>query len=105
MIDDKLSHEQMSDQALMLRVRLGDERAFGQLYSRYHVKLQDFFYGMGRHTETAEDLCQETFARVWLLRRKYTATGSFAGYLFAIARNIWLEKCREWKKRRKIGVQ
>jgi len=34
------------------------------------------------------------------LRTRYEATGSFPAYLFAFARNVWLEKCRERKKRR-----
>ena len=51
MIEDGSPHEQMSDQTLMERVRLGDQRAFAQLYRRYYVKLQDFFYGMGRRCQ------------------------------------------------------
>jgi len=88
------------DTTLMLRVRWGDERAFGELYRRYHRKLMDFFYGMSREPQSSEDLCQETFLRVWKLRTRYEATGSFPAYLFAFARNVWLEKCRERKKRR-----
>jgi RNA polymerase sigma-70 factor (ECF subfamily) len=62
-----------------------------------------FFYGMSRNTQISEDLCQETFLRVWKLRRKYAATGSFPAYLFAFARNVWLEQCREIKKRERLG--
>jgi len=105
MTDGRLPREQMSDKTLMLRVRLGDELAFEHMYRRYHVKLQDFFYGMVRHTEMAEDLCQETFARVWRIRHKYDATGSVAAYLFAIARNIWLEQCRTFRKDQKLGTR
>lgn len=92
------SCERAPDTTLMLRVRWGDEHAFAELYRRYHRKLMNFFYGMSRHAQTSEDLCQETFLRVWKLRRRYAATGSFAAYLFAFARNVWLEKCRETKR-------
>lgn len=91
------------DVALMLRVRWGDEHAFSELYRRYHRRILNFFYGMSRHTQMSEDLCQETFLRVWKLRRKYAATGSFAAYLFAFARNVWLEQYRDIKKRQRIG--
>jgi RNA polymerase sigma-70 factor (ECF subfamily) len=94
------SCEGTPDTTLMLRVRWGDERAFAELYRRYYRRLTDFFYGMGRDFQVSEDLCQETFLRVWKLRTRYAATGSFAAYLFAFARNVWLEKCRESKKRR-----
>ena len=96
------SCERAPDTTLMLRVRWGDERAFVELYRRYHRKLMDFFYGMSRNAQTAEDLCQETFLRVWKLRRRYAATGSFPAYLFAFARNVWLERCRETKRRQAL---
>jgi RNA polymerase sigma-70 factor (ECF subfamily) len=98
------SCEGTPDTTLMLRVRWGDERAFGELYGRYCRKLTDFFYGMSRDPQASEDLCQETFLRVWKLRRRYAATGSFPAYLFAFARNIWLERCRESRKRRVVKL-
>lgn len=55
--------------------------------------------------QAANDLCQETFLRVWKVRKRYRATGIFAGYLFGIARLIWLERCREERKCRKLGVR
>jgi len=105
MTADMVPDGQASDIELMLRVRGGDERAFAELYHRYNRSLLNFSYGMSRTAQTAEDLCQETFLRVWKLRRRYAATGSFAGYLFSFARNIWLERCREVRKRRKLGTR
>ncbi len=94
------------DNTLMLRVREDDDdRAFAELYTRYYRKVLNFFYGMGRDVQAADDLCQETFLRIWKLRRRYGATGSFAGYLFTFARNIWLERCRELGRRRKLGMR
>lgn len=91
-----------SDVALMLRVRAGDETAFETLHQRYQPRLLNFFFGMSRNVHTASDLCQETFLRVWRLRKRYRATGSFPGYLFAIARLIWLERQREQRKERYV---
>lgn len=93
----------MQDTELMVRVRKNDERAFREIHQRYQRRLLDFFYGMSRSTHTAQDLTQETFFRIWRLRSKYSATGSFPAYLFSFARNIWLEHCRELKKRTRLG--
>jgi len=93
----------MLDTELMIRVCKNDERAFREVYHRYQRRLLDFFYGMSRSTHTAQDLTQETFFRIWRLRAKYSPTGSFPAYLFSFARNIWLEHCRELKKRRRLG--
>lgn len=88
----------IADTALMVRVRDGDQRAFEVLHGRYQRRVMAFFYGMAGERSAASDLCQETFLRVWKIRRRYRATGPFAGYLFSIARMIWLENRRAWRK-------
>lgn len=92
------SSKHVTDIALMLRVRGGDEEAYAALYERHHRKVLDFFYGMGRNPHSAEDLCQETFLRIWKLRHRYAARGSFTAYLFAFARYIWLEQLRKTRR-------
>ncbi len=94
---------EVPDITLMMRVRSGDVTAFEILHERYQRKLLNFFYGMSRHAPTAADLCQETFLRVWQVRRRYRASGAFPAYLFGIARMVWREHCRgrasEWRLR------
>ncbi|GMW01296.1 MAG: hypothetical protein AMXMBFR84_24330 [Candidatus Hydrogenedentota bacterium] len=94
----------LADTELMLRVREDDQCAFEALYHRYHRRLTSFFYGMCSNTLQAEELSHETFARIWHLRQRYEATGSFTAYLFSCARNIWLERCREVRKQRRLGT-
>ena len=92
------------DVALMLKVREGDESAFEALHERYQHKVLNFFYGMSRNMHMANDLCQETFLRVWKVRKRYRATGAFPAYLFGIARMIWLEGQREQRKLWRLGA-
>ena len=94
-----------TDVALMERVRGDDEPAFARLHQRYNGKLQNFFYALGRDTDTAEDLAHDTFMRVWRLRRRYAATGPFPAYLFAIARFVWLEHCRRTGRDARLGLR
>lgn len=96
--------EHMADTDLMLRVQWGSEAAFAVLYARYYRRLLDFFYGMSRDAQGAEDLCHETFLRVWRLRTRYTASGVFAAYLFTVARHIWFERVRVARKEWRLGV-
>jgi len=84
-----------TDVALMLRVRNDDPEAFARLYRRHNRRLLDFFFAMCRHATLAEDLAQETFLRVWRLRERYEPRGSFPGYLFAVARFVWMERRTE----------
>ena len=100
---EELGHE--PDVSLMKKVRDGNQAAFETLYRRYNRRLLDFFYGMTRNAQTAEDLSHETFARIWQVRRKYQATGSFPAYLFTFGRNIWLENCRHLRKQQRLGFK
>ena len=95
---------QVTDVALMRQVREGDECAFEALHTRYQQRVLNFFYALSHNGHTANDLCQETFLRIWKVRRRYQATGSFAAYLFAVARMIWLEYQREQRKLWRLGV-
>ncbi len=96
--------ELMADTDLMLHVQWGNEEAFAELYARYHRRLLDFFYGMSRDVEGAEDLCHETFLRIWRLRTRYKPSGVFAAYLFTVARHIWLERVRQARKEWRLGI-
>jgi RNA polymerase sigma-70 factor (ECF subfamily) len=91
-LDDTLERQPDSD--VMLRVQWGSESAFAELYERYYRRLLDFFFGMSRNVQLAEDLCHETFVRIWQLRARYSPSGSFAAYAFTVARHIWQEQCR-----------
>lgn len=93
-----------SDIALMTKVRLGDVVAFETLHERYQRRLLNFFYSLVHDSHSASDLCQETFLRVWKVRKRYRATGSVVAYFFGIARMVWLEKRRALAKAGRLGV-
>ncbi|MBI1320594.1 MAG: sigma-70 family RNA polymerase sigma factor [Candidatus Hydrogenedens sp.] len=82
------------DIRLMLAARGDDLDAFGQLHDRYQPKIRRFFYGLTGAPQEASDLCQETFVRVWRIRKRYRATGSFQAYLFGVAKVVWMEHRR-----------
>jgi len=94
--------ERMPDTELMRQVQRGSEPAFGALYRRHCRKLLDYFHGMTRDAQLSEDLCHETFMRIWQLRARYKASGSFVAYLFAIARHILQERYRTVRKERRV---
>ena len=94
-----------SDIALMMKVRLGDTAAFETLHERYQRRLLNFFYSLSHDSHIASDLCQETFLRVWKVRKRYRATGAVVGYFFGIARMVWHEKRRALAKAGRLGVR
>jgi RNA polymerase sigma-70 factor (ECF subfamily) len=96
-------HGEQTELQLMLRVRDGDMAAFERLHDRYQHRMLQFFWMLSRDPHAAAELAQETFLRVWKVRKRYRATGSFAGYLFGIARMIWLERRRAHAYTARLG--
>lgn len=101
---DELTPE-VEDIALMQKASMDDEAAFATLYTRYHARVRNFFYGLSRNAASSADLTQETFLRIWKFRRRYTNSGTFLSYLFGFARNIWLEHCRARQKQFNIELR
>ena len=79
----------MGDEDLMLLVREGNDDAFGLLVRRYRRPLLNFVYRMTGDPETAEDLSQEVFVRLWSNARTYTPTAKLSTFLYHIARNLY----------------
>jgi RNA polymerase sigma-70 factor (ECF subfamily) len=87
-----------SDYDLMARLGGGDDLALNLLMQRWKDRLAAFLYRMTAHVETAADLTQETFVKLYLARQKYRPDGKFSTYLFSIASNLGRNHAR-WKKR------
>ncbi|MCX6866316.1 MAG: sigma-70 family RNA polymerase sigma factor [Verrucomicrobia bacterium] len=87
-----------TDSALMSRLAAGDDLALNILMTRWSGRVVGFIYRMtGRH-ETAADLAQETFVKLYQARTRYRPQDSFSTYLFAIAVNLARNHAR-WQAR------
>src|SRR5690349_18617697 len=86
-------HLQETDDALLLRVRSGDEQSFLILYRRRQAALYRFALHMSGSASVAEDVTQEVFLAV--LREDCgfdPERGTLSGYLFGIARKLVLRQ-------------
>lgn len=84
-----------SDIELMLCAQDGDIHAFALLTQRYRAPLRRFFASLLLDAGGADDCVQETFLRLWLLRREYAPTGRFSTYLFQLGKNHLLNQQRK----------
>ncbi len=84
-----------SDNALMLKVKKGDLDKLGLLFERYNRRLYRFFYRMTHRRDVSEDLVQGVFERILKYRDTYTNNGSFATWIFQIARNLQSDHYRK----------
>ena len=77
-----------SDAVLVAQAKQGDTQAFALLYRRYVAKVYDFAYHRLGSREAAEDATQTVFLRAYGSLKSCRNGDRFAGWLFAIARNV-----------------
>jgi RNA polymerase sigma-70 factor (ECF subfamily) len=91
--DEAGEHEYQSDEELVQRAK-SDSAAFGVLYERYRRDIQAFLLSRVRgNEELARDLHSQVFTRAYTALPRY-ASGSFRGWLYAIARNLVIDEYR-----------
>jgi RNA polymerase sigma-70 factor (ECF subfamily) len=97
---------EVPEAVLLARVRAGDETAFESIFKAYYRPLCDFIYGYVRSRETAEELVQTIFLRVWEKHEAWEPAAGIRAYLFAASRNAALDNLRhEQVVRRTLGPE
>jgi RNA polymerase sigma-70 factor (ECF subfamily) len=89
-----------SDADVMLRVKTGDDSAFGFLIQKYRRPLVGFMYRLCHNPATAEELAQEVFLRVYRSRTSYEASAKFSTWLYRIATNLAVNHARDTRHER-----
>ena len=83
--------------AVIARAKTGDTEAFSYLYQEFYTPVYRYVYfRLGRSKESAEDVTQEVFLKV------YTSFGSYAysgksplAYFYTVAKNILIDRSRK----------
>ncbi len=84
------SRSEISDQELLVRVRSGDQSAFGVLWERHEPEARAFARYLTRSPHEADDVVAEAFAKV--LRAIHGGAGpteTFRPYLMTAIRRTW----------------
>ena len=87
-----------SDFELMARLAKGDDLALNALMERWGERITAFLFRMTGNRESALDLAQETFVKLYQAKNRYRPGGTFSTYLFAISGNLARNHAR-WKRR------
>ncbi|MCF3109362.1 RNA polymerase sigma-70 factor [Niabella sp. CC-SYL272] len=72
---------------LLNQCSLGDEKAFKELYERYHFRLHQYILKIVKSKEAAEELVMDVFLKLWVARELLPGIENFDGFLFKIAYN------------------
>ncbi len=86
-----------TDVQLVQEILLDTQGSFEELVTRYTKPLYNFTLRLTGSIQTAEDLVQETFIKVWKNLAKYDQKQSFRGWIFTIARNTTTDYMRKKK--------
>ena len=98
-IDLGVAEAPTSDNSLVKEFISGNDAAFGQLVSRYKDSITNYLNMMVGDYDTAVDLCQETFLRVYRNINRYSNLYQFSTWIYRIATNLAIDELRYRKRR------
>jgi RNA polymerase sigma-70 factor (ECF subfamily) len=93
-----------SDHELLAAARAGDETAFAEIVGRYRNQIVNYVYRITNDYDTAVDLAQETFVRIYRAMDRYRTDYAFSTYIYRIASNLAISELRKRKRHRLISL-
>ena len=84
-----------TDDELVKRAQNDDERAFGELVTRYESKVYSLAMKMLRNPEDAEDVLQDTFLRAYRGIKSFKGNSTFSTWVYRITANSALMRLRK----------
>jgi RNA polymerase sigma-70 factor (ECF subfamily) len=92
---------ELSDEALLDRVQVGDQDAFETLYLRHADLVYSIALRVVADSGIAQDVAQEVFLRVWRNPGLFDISrGRFVSWLMSVARNRAVDEVRSRGRRR-----
>jgi RNA polymerase sigma-70 factor (ECF subfamily) len=83
------------DQVLIMKTLAGDKKAFEELMRKYEKKIFSFVIRMVRNEETAIDLTQDFFIKVFTVLDKYNFEYKFSTWAYRICYNQVIDHIRK----------
>lgn len=91
----------LDDVVLMERIAGGDPGAYRELVQRHLRGVHVFVYRMLGNRAEAEEVCQESFLRLWKQASTYVPRAKPSTWLYRIAHNLAIDQLR--RRRRDVG--
>ncbi|MGJ7031098.1 RNA polymerase sigma-70 factor [Niabella hirudinis] len=97
------SPDHIEDEWPLLRQRIikGDEIAFTRLYSLFYQRLYHFSLSLVRVPDTAQEVVEDVFTKLWINRSRITVIVNPSVYLYVAVKNQSLNrlatKAQEWR--------
>lgn len=102
-------HTHQSDTAenieLLTKLRNGDQLAFAQIYNQYRSKMYAYASNLCKSPETAEEIVQEVFIRLWQKKEQINTDLNFSAYIKKITLNHVLNHLKKVARERSLQVE
>jgi RNA polymerase sigma factor (sigma-70 family) len=93
------------DHRLVAAVRRGDDRAFEELYARYHRRIHAYVMGMVKDHGRAEDVTQEVFVSALRRMRETERPIAFKPWIYEIAKNACIDQFRRSRRAEEVSLE
>lgn len=87
---------------LLIKLRKGDQLAFAEIYNLYRGKMYTYACNLCKSTETAEEIVQEVFIRIWQKKEQINTEMNFAAYLKKVTLNHVLNHLKKVARDRRL---
>lgn len=88
---------------ILIQAKAGSENALTILYNHYFERIYRFIFYRVSHKETAEDLTEDVFVKLFAKLKTLEQSAAFEGWLFQIARNQVIDYYR--KKKQTVSLE
>jgi RNA polymerase sigma-70 factor (ECF subfamily) len=96
--------QQFEDLELIHRCQSGDTEAFGQLVTKYRVKIFSMIYGIVGNENDAWDLAQEAFLKAWRSIQQFEGRSSFYTWLYSLTVHLAIDSLRRNGRRAEVEL-
>jgi len=96
-MNQELSNEQESDEALMEMLKCGEVAGFDLLVKRYQKPVVNYLYRLTGIFALAEDIAQESFLMLYRKAKLFHSAGCFKPWFYKIVTNICNQELRKKK--------
>jgi RNA polymerase sigma factor (sigma-70 family) len=91
--------EQLTDEQWIDQIRQGDDEAYRSLIERHKHYIYTLVYRMVEHRETAEDLTQEIFIKLYRSLDHFRGDSKFTTWLYRLTVNVVTDYRRSQKRK------
>lgn len=103
MLRQTMQMQATDEKVLLGKLAEGDAPAFTALYEKYSLKLYANIFRLVKSEDTAKEILQDLFLKIWELRGQIDPEKSFKSFLYKIAENLVYDHFRKVSRDKRLS--